>query len=160
MFAQPEFWVAVGFVAVVAVLWRPAAKQVAAGLDARATRIKSSLDEARTLAEEAQKILAEHQRKQREAAKECERIVEHAREEAERLTREAHDRLEAGLRRRVQLAREKIALAETEAAREVRNVAVEVAIAATRALIARRLDRAGADRLIESSIAELPQRLH
>jgi F-type H+-transporting ATPase subunit b len=160
MFAQPEFWVAVGFVAVVAVLWRPAAKQVAAGLDARATRIKSSLDEARTLAEEAQKILAEHQRKQREAAKECERIVEHAREEAERLTREAHDRLEAGLRRRVQLAREKIALAETEAAREVRNVAVEVAIAATRALIARRLDRAGADRLIESSIAELPRRLH
>jgi len=160
MFAQPEFWVAVGFVAVVAVLWRPAAKQVAAGLDARATRIKSSLDEARTLAEEAQKILAEHQRKQREAAKECERIVEHAREEAERLTREAHDRLEAGLRRRVQLAREKIALAETEAAREVRNVAVEVAIAATRALIALRLDRAGAERLIESSIAELPQRLH
>ena len=160
MFAQPEFWVAVGFVAVVAVLWRPAAKQVAAGLDARATRIKSSLDEARTLAEEAQKILAEHQRKQREAAKECERIVEHAREEAERLTREAHARLEAELRRRVQLAREKIALAETEAAREVRNVAVEVAIAATRALIVRRLDRAGADRLLESSIAELPQRLH
>lgn len=160
MFAQPEFWVAVGFVAVVAVLWRPAAKQVAAGLDARATRIKSSLDEARALAEEAQKILAEHQRKQREAAKECERIVEHAREEAERLTREAHDRLEAGLRRRVQLAREKIALAETEAAREVRNVAVEVAIAATRALIARRLDRAAADWLIESSIVELPARLH
>jgi F-type H+-transporting ATPase subunit b len=51
-------------------------------------------------------------------------------------------------------------MAETEAVREVREVAVDVAIAATRTLIAAHLDKAVGDRLIASSIDELPSRLH
>ena len=141
---KPEFWVALGFVLLVVLVWKPVGKAIGSGLDNRAVAIKRSLDEARQLADEAQHLLAEHQKKQREAAHEIERMVERAREEAGRIIAESRTRLEASLRRREALAHEKIALAETEAAREVREVAVEVAIAATRALIAARLDKAAA----------------
>ncbi len=160
MISSAEFWVAVGFVILVAAIWRPVSRQMTHALDARAERIRASLDEARGLAEEAQHLLAEHQRKQRDAGREVERLVAHAREEAERNVTDARARLETALRRRVQLAREKIAIAEADAVREVREVAVEIAVATTRALIARHLDEGASRRLIDGAIEELPARLH
>jgi F-type H+-transporting ATPase subunit b len=160
MLETAEFWVAVGFVILVAGIWRPVARQMTNALDARGERIRASLDEARSLAEEAQHLLAEHQRRQRDAGREVERLVAHAREEAERNVAESRTRIEAALRRRVQLAREKIAIAEADAVREVREVAVEIAVATTRALIARHLDAAASRRLIDGAIEELPARLH
>ena len=157
---EPEFWVALGFVVLVVLIAKPVGKSIGSGLDKRAASIKSTLDEARQLADEAQHLLAENQKKQREAAREVERLVERAREEAERIVTESRARLETALRRREQLAREKIALAEAEAAREVRDVAVEVAVATTRALIAAHVDQQIGARLIDSAINELPQRLH
>lgn len=160
MLKSAEFWVAVGFVILVVGIWRPVSRQMTAGLDARAGRIRNSLNEARSLAEEAQHLLAEHQRKQRDAGKEVERLGAHAREEAERNMAEARTRLETALRRRVQLSREKIAIAEADAVREVREVAVEVAVATTRLLIDRHLDEGAQRRLIDGAIDELPARLH
>jgi F-type H+-transporting ATPase subunit b len=51
-------------------------------LDARAEQIRTELDEARALREEAQTILASYERKQREVADQSDRIIAHAREEA------------------------------------------------------------------------------
>ncbi len=160
MIASAEFWVAIGFLILIGGIWRPTARQITHALDARAERIRASLDEARGLSEEAQHLLAEHQRRQRDAGREVERLVAHAREEAERNLAESRTRLEAALRRRVALAREKIAMAEADAVREVREVAVEVAVATTRALIARHLDTSAQTRLIDGAIEELPARLH
>jgi F-type H+-transporting ATPase subunit b len=160
MWESPEFWVALGFVLLVALIYKPISKSMGSALDKRAVAIKRTLDEARQLADEAQHLLAENQKKSREAAREIESMVERARADADRIVTESRTRLEATLHRREQLAREKIALAEAEAVRQVRDVAVEVAVATTRALILARLDRPAADRLIESSIGELPQRLH
>ncbi len=88
-FSNPTFWVAVGFVIFVVLTVRPIAKAALAALDGRAERIKAQLDEAQTLREEAQKTLAEYERKQRDAVAETEKIVEHAKEEARRIRGEA-----------------------------------------------------------------------
>jgi F-type H+-transporting ATPase subunit b len=160
MLFEPEFWVAVGFVVLIVAIAKPAAKAMTGGLDKRAARIRETLDEARSLAEEAGRMLAENQRKSREAASEVERLVAHAREEGERIVADSRAKLDVALARREQLARDKIAMAEAEALREVRELSVDVAIAAARALIAAKLDRAASDRLIDSSIDELPARLH
>lgn len=156
----PELWVAVGFVILVIAIARPLAKAFTAGLDARTQRIRESLDEATRLREEAQHMLAEYQRKQRDATKEVEALIAHARDEAERNTREANAKLEIALRRREQMAMDKIAQAEAEALNQVRNLTVDIAIAATRDLITQRLDQAGAARLVNDAIAELPRKLH
>jgi F0F1-type ATP synthase membrane subunit b/b' len=58
------------------------------------------------------------------------------------------------------LALEKIALAESKAIAEVRNTAVDVAIAAVRQIASQTLDPGRKSKLIDAAIADLPQRLN
>ena len=61
-YTEAHFWVDVAFILVVALAYRPVSRAIAAGLDARAAKIKSRLDEAHRLREEAQELLATYQR--------------------------------------------------------------------------------------------------
>lgn len=160
LFAKPEFWVAVSFVAFFVVVWKPLRGAIIGGLDARAQRIRSELDEAQRLREEAQTLLADFLRKQRDAVAEAEAIIARARGEAERLRREASARLENELARREQQALQRIAQAEQAAANEVRAAAVDVALAATRQLLGTKLDAAAQTRLVDEALRELPGKLN
>jgi len=155
-----EFWVAIAFIIAVGGLVYKAGPSITAALDARAAKIKTELDEAQRLREDAQRTLADYQRKQRDALKEAEQIVAQGRAEAERADEQAQRDLAAALERRQRLAIEKIALAESRATAEVRNTAVDVAIAAVRGILAETLDAERKRKLIDDAIAELPQQLH
>lgn len=158
--SDPTFWVAVGFVIFVAAVFKTASKAIIGMLDGRADAIRKSIDEAASLREEAQQLLAEYQRKQRDAVKETEEMVAHAREEAARLSIEGAEKLEESLKRREQLAVEKIAQAETDAIREVRAMSVDVAVAATRSLIAANMDEANSSAMVDAAISDLSKKLH
>jgi F-type H+-transporting ATPase subunit b len=155
-----EFWVAVAFVIVIAGLFYKLRGTATTALDERAAKIKAELDEARRLRDEAQSKLAEYQRKQRDALKEAEAIVAHAKVEAERVAAQAARDLEAAIERRKRLALEKIALTETKALAEVRNLAVDLAVAALRRVLAQDLDAPRRSALIDEAIAGLPPSLH
>jgi F-type H+-transporting ATPase subunit b len=157
---DPEFWVAVAFVIVVVCGGYKVRPMIAKALDDRAARIKADLDEAQRLRDDAQKTLAEYQRKQRDALKEAEAIIAHAKSEAERIGKQAAQDLEAALERRTRQAEEKIAQEETKALAEVRGAAVDVAIAATREIIAQTLDARSGGAMIDAAISALPQQLH
>ncbi len=58
------------------------------------------------------------------------------------------------------MASEKIALEEAKALAEVRNQAVEIAIAAVRRALAQSLDPARRTALLDEAIAGLPRALH
>jgi F-type H+-transporting ATPase subunit b len=156
----PEFWVAVGFLVLMALIAKPAWKAMSAGLDARAEKIKAGLDEAASLREEVQSLLADYQRRQRDATREVDEMLANAQAEAERTAQEAADTLVDSLKRREQLALDKIAQAEAEAMLAVRNTAIDVAISATQRILTEQLDDAAAAQLIDSAIAELPVKLH
>lgn len=156
----PQFWVAIGFLIFLGIVIRPAIRAVTGALDSRAERIRTSLDEARALYEEAQHVLAEYQRKQREAAREVDDIIAHARTEAERMVKEAEQKLAETMARREQLAKDKIAQAELDAVAAVHNAAVDIAIAATRRILADKMDEGQQAALIDQAINDLPNRLH
>ncbi|SDG45994.1 F0F1 ATP synthase subunit B [Roseospirillum parvum] len=160
LFADPAFWVGLAFLVVVAAAFRPAFRAITTSLDTRAAGIKSRLEEARKLREDAQAMLAEYQRKQKEALKEAEDILAQARGEAERLHQKGLQQLEESITRREQQAQERIAQAEAQAVREVRTQAVDVALAAAAKVIAERLDANQSATLIDAAIKDLPQRLH
>lgn len=156
-----EFWVAVGFILFLGILlWFKVGRAMGTALDGRAERIRHQLDEATRLREEAQRLLAEYQRKQRNAAQEADELLESARAEAERFATQAAADLEEALKRREQMAVEKIAQAEADALRQVQDLAVDVAMAASAELIRRRLDEQEAGKLVEQAIEELPGKLH
>ena len=159
-FTDPTFWVAVSLLIFLALVYKPIAAALPKTLDARADRIRAEIEEAEKLRAEAQDLLAEYQRKQREAAGEAESIVRHAREEATRIAEEGERRLEAALKRREQAALARIGRAEEQAMALVRARAVDLAIEATRRLLAERLTAAKGDELIDQAIKELPAKLH
>lgn len=158
-FADPEFWVAVAAAIFVAVVWKPARRALIGGLDERAARIRGELEEARRLRAEAEQLLAEYQQNERAAAAEAQAIIAHAEEEARRIAEQAAADLEATLARRHRLAEERITQAESRAVDEIRAIAVDVAVAAAREVIARDLDNERGAALVDSAIAALPQRL-
>ena len=159
LFADPEFWVLVAAVIFVAVVWKPVRKSLIGTLDERAARIRAELDEARKLRDEAEQLLAQYQRREREAAAESEAIIAHAVEEAERIAAQSTRDLGEALTRRQRLAEERIAQAEMKALDEIRTVAVDVAIGAAREVIQSQIDDERGGALLDAAIAALPQRL-
>ena len=157
---DPTFWVAVSLLIFAALVYRPIANALPKTLDARAARIRAEIEEAEKIRSEAQDLLAQYQRKQREVADEAEAIVRHAREEASRMAEEGKARLEASLKRREKAALERIRRAEEQALALVRTQAVDLAIEATRTILAARLNDAKSDALIDQAIRDLPARLH
>ena len=157
---QAAFWVAVAFVIFVALMVWKARKVVTDLLDQRADTIRKQIDEAETLRREAQDLLADYQRKQSEAYKEAEGIIAQAKQEAERLKVKAQADLEIAIKVRERQAMDRIGHAEAQAAADVRNAAVEAAIAATQALLKDRLASGQGGELVDQAIVELPKRLH
>jgi F-type H+-transporting ATPase subunit b len=155
-----HFWVLISWVIFAGLVWKPLRSSITSALDERSARIRSELDEARKLREEAEQLLADYQRQEREAAAEAQAIIAHARDEAERIAAQAARDLEQSLARRQRLAEERIAQAESRALDEIRAVAVDTAIAAAHDVIASEIDDQRGGALIDSAIAALPQRLH
>ena len=160
LLANPEFWVVIGFLIFLVAVGPKVWKMIVTGLDQRSMRIKGQLDEAQKLRDEAQALLNEYQRRQKEAAKEAEGMIAAAKELGEHQTRDAMAALDASMARREKLALEKIAQAEAAATAEVRREAVEVATAATRKLLALALTDERATALVDQSIKELDRKLH
>src|SRR4029079_13779349 len=87
-------WVAVAFVIFLGVLaYYQVHKSVLRSLDERRDRIKSELDEARRLKEEAQALLASYRQKKEQVEHEAQAILAGAQAEAERLARDTAHRL-------------------------------------------------------------------
>ncbi len=129
-------------------------------LDKRATGIEAELDEARSLREEAQTLLASYERKQKEVQEQADRIVSHAKEEAKIAAEQAKEDLKVSIKRRLQAAEDQIASAEASALKEVRDQAVMIAIGAAKDVIAKQMTSSEANKLIDSAIADVDAKLH
>jgi F-type H+-transporting ATPase subunit b len=133
---------------------------ISKSLDQRADKIRSELDEARKLREEAQSLLAEYQKKRKAAEQEAADIVEAAKREAAVLAEEAHKKTEDYVARRTALAEQKIGQAEREAINEVRASAVDLAVEAARKVLAGRVGAKADGDLFKASLAEVKAKLN
>ncbi len=158
---NPEFVVIVGFVLFVGlILYLKVPGLLGRMLDQRAETIRKELDEARALREEAQTVLASYERKQAEVQEQAARIVEHARSEAEEAAARAREDLKESIARRMAAAEEQIASARAGAVKEVRDTAVQVAVAAAREVVASKMSAQAGNKLIDEAIAAVEEKLH
>lgn len=129
-------------------------------LDKRAAQIRTELDEARALREEAQTVLASYERKQEEVKEQSARIVAHAKLEASEAAEIAKAELERTIERRLKAAEDQIASAEAAALKEVKDRAAQIAVAAAGDVIAKAMSAKDAGKLIDESIATVDAKLH
>lgn len=161
MLQEPEFWVGVGFVIVIGILfWRGVPKMVGKMLDSRAAGIAAELAEARRLREEAAALLSDYKAKAAGAEREAESILVEARAEAARFAEVSRADLKAQIERRAKAAQDKIAQAEAAAMNEIRALAADAAVAAAQKLITARMDEQRAAHLVEDGIKNLGAKLN
>ena len=161
MLREPETWVAVAFVIFIGVLgYLGVHKTLTGALDKRAERIKAELDEARRLKDEAMALLAQYQKKAREAEGEAASIISDAKAEAERLAIEAKAKAEEFVARRTKLAEQKIAQAEAQAIADVKNAAAEAAVAAAEKILAGEAKGQVAADLIARGVEDVRRKLN
>ena len=110
--------------------------------------------------EEAQQLLAEYQRKRKEAEKEAAGIISSAEHEAKAIAAEAKKKTEEYIVRRTALAEQKIAQAESQAVLEVKSSAVDLAVAATESILASKLTGKTSEDYFAKSISEVKTHLN
>lgn len=156
-----EFVVTIAFLLFIAVLMYFKVPALLGGLlDKRAAGIKSDLDEARVLHEEARVLLASYDRKHKEVQEQAVLIVASAKRDAMAAAAQAKLDLKASIARRLQSAQDQIASAEAAAVRAIRDQAVTVAVAAAGDLIAKQMSAADRAGLIDAAIGDVEAKLH
>lgn len=158
---DPTFWVAVCVILFLAfVTWKGAFGALNKSLDGRADSIRTELDEARRLREEAQTLLASYQRKQKEAEEQAEEIVAQAKRDADATAAKMRKDLTERLERRAAQAEAKIASAEAQALAEVRGKASDMAIAAAQSVLADNMKATDHTRLVTDGINQIGKALN
>jgi F-type H+-transporting ATPase subunit b len=161
VFEDPAFWALVGlvvFFGIIIYLKVPA--MIGGTLDKRAATIRDELEQARRLREEAQALLAEYQRKAREAASEAEEIIDQAKREADALGAEARKRMEDYVASRTRMAEQKIAQAEHQAVQEVKALSADISIAAAQAILSAKVKGDAGAALVSRAIDDLRGKLN
>ncbi len=156
-----DFVVLIAFVLFLGVLVYFKVPPIIAGLlDKRADEIRANLNEARSLREEAQTLLASYERKHAEVQAQADRIVSAAKVEADEAATKAKADLDLSLKRRIKAAEEQIESAQAAAVRDVRDRAIQVAIAAAGEVLAKDMSASRSSALIDESIETVAAKLH
>ena len=154
--SDATFWVAVSFFIFISLTWKPIGRFLGQSLDARSERISKELREAVSLREEAQSLLAEYQRKQRENMDEAKRIIEQTKADAQAMADKAEQELRDTLEKRKAMAMEKIAQAEIHALKMVQKNVVDIALIASRETISNQIDQ---EKLLKDSLEDIAKQL-
>lgn len=128
-------------------------------LDGHADKVRTELDEAKRLREEAQILLAEHQRKLSGGEDQAAKIVKQAEAEAKRMLERHKTELQASLKRREEQAMARIAQEEAKALQDVRNRTTNLAIQTTGRLLADKVAGSQGKSLLDNAIEEVSRKL-
>lgn len=156
-----SFWALIGLILFFGILiWAKVPSIIAKQLDDRSDKIRHDLDEARRMREEAQELLADFQRKQREAEAEADAIVDQAKADARLLREEARADMTARLERRTAVAEQRIAQAEAQAVAEVKALAADLAADTAARLIAENSKKADHTTRLKADLADMEKKLN
>lgn len=150
-------WTLVIFLVVLWVLGRFAWRPILGALDAREERIRTSIDEAKEMRQEAVRLLEEHKSQLADARRQAQEIVAEGREAGERIRREIEAKARESGDEMLERARAEIERERDQAVATLRQETVELAMAAASRLLGERIDAAGDRELVKGFLDELQE---
>ena len=156
LFSNSSFVIAIAFVGLVLVSFKPIFRFVSGALDAKISNVANDLDEAKKLREEAQDLLITYKRNQRNAAEDAANIVDKAKKNAAKMIEYADIELEKNIEQRLKLTEQKIKNMEIQATKTIYNDAVNEALLIIEDKIAEQIESSGiSGELVDKSISDL-----
>lgn len=147
----------VNFGILAVVLYLVGYKPILKMLDQRSQRVKSSLDEAERVKQEAARAQEEMQRQLGEARKSSQQVLEQGREMADRFREEELAKARKEAEDFLQRARQQIQQERDAAVEQLRGQFADLAITAAERVVERSLDRTAHRDLIEQVLRESEQ---
>ena len=155
-FSDPSTWVLVAFVIFITIaLIIKAPSMITKLLDGEIDKIKSELDNARKLKEEANSLLADYERKVQSSDDEAKAIISRAKEISKKHEEESKLRAEEFIKRAEQQAIEKILRAEKMAISKVNDEIVNNSVYIAEKIISENINEQSADKLVKQSIDQI-----
>ena len=155
MFSDPQFWVAVAFVAFIAAVFNPVRKILTTSLDAQIKDIKDKIEEAENLKNETQVSLSEIKQRQNDVQSEIQTILKEAENKVKQIEQLAADKLKDQIAKRQVLAEAKIEQLTRDANNLIQTHITSSAIYATISILEQKLNSEEQQKLIDTSIQEL-----
>lgn len=147
-----NFWLLGSFLIFAVIVYKFGKDSFLSLLDTRIATIRKDITEAENLKIEAQELLAQYQRKHRDAIKEAEKIVSNAEKHAIEIRKRAEAELSETMQRREEQLMERMKNMERAAMNEIQSYAANLSIQATQRIISEKLDKKIAGQLTEQSI--------
>ena len=149
------FWVTISFLIFLGILiYFKIPIKIKETLEQNISKIKSQINEAEKLKEDAKNILIEHEKKISNSKNEVREMIDKASEEAEknviRVNKEFHNFME----NRKKNAKERIRQLKNQAEKDIKNASVKIAMESVEKLIKNSLDKSKLDKIYNSSIEE------
>ena len=156
IYYDPLFWVLISFLLLILIGFGPIKTRVITYLDTRTAEIRSTLEKAQNLREEAQLVVAEQQVQQQKSQKEAQTIIEQAKEQARLFEQQAYRDLEFLITQRQAQLQARITQMEVKALESIRDKILKTAVAASRHLLQQRLASLGRDPSVDQTLTDLP----
>src|SRR4051812_47138776 len=153
--ANELIWGAISFVLLFLALWKFAFPGLKKGMEDRAEKIRTSIDDAEKAKGEAERILEEYQRQLADARTESARIIEEARQAADKLRQDLKRQAETEVSELRARSQEDIQAQVQRAMADLQGRVAELAIELAEKVVERSLDRETNMQLIENYINQV-----
>ncbi len=155
MTLDATFWVTISFLIFLGILiFFKIPQKVKETLEQNILNIKSQINEAEKLKEDAKNILTEHEKKISNSKKEVQQMINKANEEAEKNIIRTNEEFHKLMDNRKKSAQERINQLKNQAEKDIKNASVEIALESVEKLIKNSLDKSKLDKIYSSSIEE------
>ncbi len=155
MIIDATFWVAISFIIFLGFLiYLKVPKKIKNLLDDNIKKIKNQIDEAEKLKEEAKNKLSEQEARLAKAKKEIADMIKQATESSEKNILKANENFHKVIEIRKKNTEEKIRQMKSQAIKEIKNSALDIALESVEKLMVNSLDKNKLDNIFNQSIEE------
>ena len=155
MFSDPQFWVAVSFILFIAAIFNPVRKMLVSSLDAQISEIKTKIEEAENLKNEAQKTLSELKKREAEVEKEIKKFKTDAENKISELKNLSSKKLSDQIEKKKILADNRIEQLLRDTNQNIKSYIADIAIEAITDILKTSLSKDKKAELINDSINDL-----
>tara|TARA_Y100001935_G_scaffold184511_1_gene153098 strand:+ start:18 stop:509 length:492 start_codon:yes stop_codon:yes gene_type:complete len=149
------FWVTISFFIFLGILiYFKIPLKIKENLEQNILNIKSQINEAEKLKEDAKNILTENEKKISNSKNEVKEMIQKASEEAEKNVIKVNKEFHNLMDNRKKNAEERIRQLKNQAEKDIKNASVNIAIESVEKLIKNSLDKSKLDKIFSSSIEE------
>tara|TARA_B100001989_G_scaffold55993_1_gene37017 strand:- start:1225 stop:1722 length:498 start_codon:yes stop_codon:yes gene_type:complete len=155
MILDASFWVAISFLIFIGILiYFKIPYKIISSLEQIIKDIKTQLDNAEKLKEEAKAILSQTENKLSKSTSEINNLIKKANLEAEARTLKTNDEFHKLMEIRKKNAEERIRQMKDQALKDIKNASVKIAIDSVEKLMQNSLDKTKLDKIYNESIEE------